>query len=31
MMPAALKLYASSSAHAWLYRHHLDWDAPVSA
>lgn len=27
MMPLALKLYSGSSAHAWLYRHHIDWNA----
>ncbi len=31
MMPVALKLYASSSAHAWLYRYHVDWQEPVAA
>jgi 2-polyprenyl-6-methoxyphenol hydroxylase-like FAD-dependent oxidoreductase len=25
-MPVALKLFASSSAHAWLYRYHVDWN-----
>jgi FAD-dependent urate hydroxylase len=29
-MPVALKLFASSSAHAWLYRHHIDWNARVT-
>jgi FAD-dependent urate hydroxylase len=27
MMPLALKLYNGSSAHAWLYRHHIAWSA----
>jgi FAD-dependent urate hydroxylase len=27
MMPLALKLYSGSSAHAWLYQHHIEWDA----
>jgi FAD-dependent urate hydroxylase len=29
MMPLVLKLSASDSAHAWMYRYHIDWDAPV--
>jgi FAD-dependent urate hydroxylase len=29
MMPLALKLFASSNAHAWLYRHHIDWNTRV--
>jgi FAD-dependent urate hydroxylase len=32
-MPVALKLFASSSAQAWLYRYHIDWTeriAPLS-
>jgi 2-polyprenyl-6-methoxyphenol hydroxylase-like FAD-dependent oxidoreductase len=27
LMPLALKLYSSSSAHAWLYQHHIEWGA----
>ena len=30
MMPLALKLFANSSSHAWMYTHHIDWDAPVA-
>ncbi|NVB85646.1 MAG: FAD-dependent monooxygenase [Kofleriaceae bacterium] len=26
LMPAALKLFASGKSHAWLYRHHIDWE-----
>jgi 2-polyprenyl-6-methoxyphenol hydroxylase-like FAD-dependent oxidoreductase len=26
LMPLALKLFASSSSHGWLYRHHIDWE-----
>jgi 2-polyprenyl-6-methoxyphenol hydroxylase-like FAD-dependent oxidoreductase len=31
MMPLFLKRAADPDALAWLYRHHIDWDAPVSA
>ncbi|MFT3775758.1 MAG: FAD-dependent monooxygenase [Minicystis sp.] len=31
MIPAALKLFAGSISHAWLYRYHIDWDEPMSA
>lgn len=30
MMPIALKLFANSNSHAWLYTHHIDWDTPVA-
>ena len=30
MMPLFLKKAANPDALAWLYRHHVDWDAPVS-
>ena len=26
LMPVALKLFARSSSHGWLYRHHIDWE-----
>src|SRR5262249_61769922 len=26
VMPFALKRFASPSAHAWIYTHHIDWD-----
>jgi 2-polyprenyl-6-methoxyphenol hydroxylase-like FAD-dependent oxidoreductase len=29
-MPAALKVFASPQAHAWLYRYHIDWSARVA-
>ena len=28
-MPAALRIFASPTAHAWLYRHHIDWSERV--
>jgi FAD-dependent urate hydroxylase len=31
MMPLVLRLSASDRAHAWMYRCHIDWDAPVEA
>lgn len=31
MMPIALRLFASSSAHAWLYRHHIEWNEAVAS
>lgn len=31
VMPYALRRFASSSAQAWLYQHHIDWDAPALA
>ena len=27
MMPIGLKLFANSTSHAWMYTHHIDWDA----
>lgn len=30
MMPIALKLFANSKSHAWMYTHHIDWDAAVA-
>jgi hypothetical protein len=30
MMPIALKLFANTKSHAWMYTHHIDWDAPVT-
>jgi 2-polyprenyl-6-methoxyphenol hydroxylase-like FAD-dependent oxidoreductase len=30
MMPIALKLFANPASHAWMYTHHIDWDAPVA-
>ena len=29
-MPVALRLFARPDAHAWLYRHHIDWSERVS-
>ena len=29
MMPVALKLFASSEAHAWLNAHHIDWNERI--
>jgi FAD-dependent urate hydroxylase len=29
MMPIALRLFANSASHAWMYTYHIDWDAPV--
>jgi 2-polyprenyl-6-methoxyphenol hydroxylase-like FAD-dependent oxidoreductase len=31
LMPLALKIYDGSSAQAWLYAHHLEWEARVTA
>ena len=28
-MPIGLKMYSKSAPHAWLYDHHIDWDARV--
>ena len=28
-MPAALKIFASPTVHAWLYRHHIEWSERV--
>ena len=30
MMPVALKLFASSEAHAWLNAHHIDWNERIA-
>ncbi len=30
MMPAALKVFARSNAQAWMYRHHIDWNAKAA-
>jgi 2-polyprenyl-6-methoxyphenol hydroxylase-like FAD-dependent oxidoreductase len=30
IMPIALKLFANTKSHAWMYTHHIDWDAPVT-
>jgi len=29
MMPLALRLFARSSSHTWLYHYHVDWEAPA--
>jgi FAD-dependent urate hydroxylase len=31
IMPFALKLFASTNSHAWLYTYHIDWDEKVAA
>ena len=30
-MPAALRIFAGPKAHAWLYRHHIDWSERVGS
>ncbi|MGH3087991.1 MAG: FAD-dependent oxidoreductase, partial [Rubrobacteraceae bacterium] len=30
IMPFALKRFANSDSHAWLYRHHIDWEEKVA-
>jgi 2-polyprenyl-6-methoxyphenol hydroxylase-like FAD-dependent oxidoreductase len=29
LLPLVLRRLATPSAHAWIYEHHIDWDAPV--
>jgi FAD-dependent urate hydroxylase len=31
IMPLALKRFANSESHAWLYTYHVDWDEEVAA